>query len=104
MNGWSRRRALQGLGSSALLASLAGPATMSGRALAMGAGWGKYKGQTVRVCWPRQAHFELAKALLGDFIRHDEPHPSAAIAPWYALDYTYVMEPGDAILPRPPIK
>ena len=25
-------------------------------------------------------------------------------APWYSLDYTYVMEPGEAKLPRPPIK
>jgi catechol 1,2-dioxygenase len=42
----------------------------------------------------------------GDYVRHDEPHPSdAAIrAPWYALDYTHVMEPGGAILPQPPIK
>ena len=25
-------------------------------------------------------------------------------APWYSLDYTFVMEPGEARLPRPPIK
>ena len=25
-------------------------------------------------------------------------------APWYSLDYTFVMEPGEAVLPRPPIK
>jgi catechol 1,2-dioxygenase len=39
-------------------------------------------------------------------VRHDEPHPSDASirAPWYSLDYTYVMEPGEAMLPRPPIK
>jgi hypothetical protein len=24
--------------------------------------------------------------------------------PWYSLDYTYAMEPGEAILQRPPIK
>jgi catechol 1,2-dioxygenase len=50
------------------------------------------------------AQFGVTKALLGDFIRHAEPHPSAGIAPWYSLDYTYVMEPGEAVLPKPPIK
>ncbi|MFZ0210660.1 MAG: dioxygenase [Roseiarcus sp.] len=50
--------------------------------------------------------FGVTRALLGDYVRHDEPHPSDATirAPWYSLDYTYVMEPGEAILPRPPIK
>jgi catechol 1,2-dioxygenase len=50
--------------------------------------------------------FGVTKALLGDYVRHDEPHPSdAAIRiPWYALDYTYVMDPGEAVLPQPPIK
>src|SRR5580692_2934648 len=38
--------------------------------------------------------FGVTKALLGDYVRHDEPHPSDARvrAPWYSLDYTYVME------------
>ncbi len=50
--------------------------------------------------------FGVTKALIGDFVRHDRPHPDAAdvSAPWYSLDYTYVMEPGEAVLPRPPIK
>ncbi len=50
--------------------------------------------------------FGVTKALLGDFVRHDEPHPTdgTVASPWYALDYTYVMEPGEAVLPRPPIK
>ncbi|MDX3806138.1 MAG: dioxygenase [Bosea sp. (in: a-proteobacteria)] len=50
--------------------------------------------------------FGVTKALIGDFIRHEEPHPTRpdVQAPWYALDYTYVMEPGEAVLPRPPIK
>lgn len=50
--------------------------------------------------------FGVTKALVGDFVRHDGPHPDApdVPAPWYALDYTYVMEPGEAVLPRPPIK
>jgi catechol 1,2-dioxygenase len=50
--------------------------------------------------------FGVTHALLGDFVRHDEPHPSdrSATTPWYSLDYVYVMEPGEAVLPRPPIK
>lgn len=50
--------------------------------------------------------FGVTQALLGDFVRHDEPHPAHGEigAPWYSLDYVYVMEPGDAVLPRPPIK
>ena len=50
--------------------------------------------------------FGVTKALMGDYVRHDEPHPDhpAARPPWYSLDYTYVMEPGEAVLPRAPIK
>ncbi len=50
--------------------------------------------------------FGVTKALLGDFVRHDEPHPVQAEigTPWWSLDYTYVMEPGEAVLPRPPIR
>ena len=50
--------------------------------------------------------FGVTKALIGDFVRHDEPHPTEADVgtPWYSLDYVYRMEPGDAVLPRPPIK
>jgi catechol 1,2-dioxygenase len=50
--------------------------------------------------------FGVTKALLGDYVRHDAPHPSdqTVKAPWYALDYTYVMEAGETVLPKPPIK
>lgn len=49
--------------------------------------------------------FGVTRALMGDYIRHDERHPSdaAVSAPWYSLDYSFVMEPGETILPRPPI-
>jgi catechol 1,2-dioxygenase len=61
---------------------------------------------------PRDPHidsdvqFGVTKALVGDYVRHDEPHPTdpSIATPWYALDYTYVMEPGETVLPRPPIK
>ena len=50
--------------------------------------------------------FGVTKALLGDYARHEEPHPSdpAIRAPWYSLDYTYIMEPGETTLPAPPIQ
>jgi catechol 1,2-dioxygenase len=50
--------------------------------------------------------FGVTKALLGDFTRHEEPHPSdpSVMAPWYSLDYTFVLEPGETVLPKPPIR
>jgi catechol 1,2-dioxygenase len=50
--------------------------------------------------------FGVTRALTGHYQRHDEPHPTAPDAgtPWYTLDYIFVMEPGEARLPRPPIK
>jgi catechol 1,2-dioxygenase len=50
--------------------------------------------------------FGVTRALIGDFIRHDEPHPTEADvrAPWYSLDHVYRMEAGEAVLPRPPIR
>ena len=47
--------------------------------------------------------FGVTRALMGAFVRHDEPAGDHG-APWYSLDYTYVMEPGEAVLPRPPIR
>jgi catechol 1,2-dioxygenase len=50
--------------------------------------------------------FGVTKALIGDFVRHDTPHPTAGDVgtPWYSLDHVYRMEAGEAVLPRPPIK
>ncbi|MFO1110553.1 MAG: dioxygenase [Bradyrhizobium sp.] len=50
--------------------------------------------------------FGVTRALLGKFVRHDEPHPTArdVVAPWYSLHHTYRMEVGEAVLPRAPIK
>ncbi|WP_315797264.1 dioxygenase [Bradyrhizobium sp. SZCCHNRI3043] len=50
--------------------------------------------------------FGVTKALLGNFIRHDEPHPTEpeVTTPWYSLDHVYRMEIGDTVLPRAPIK
>jgi catechol 1,2-dioxygenase len=50
--------------------------------------------------------FGVTKALLGNFIRHDEPHPSEpdVTPPWYSLDHVYRMEVGETVLPRAPIR
>jgi len=52
------------------------------------------------------AQFGVTRALIGAFVRHDEPHPAepGIAAPWYSLDHTYHLEAGEAVLPRPPIK
>jgi protocatechuate 3,4-dioxygenase beta subunit len=50
--------------------------------------------------------FEVTRALVGDYRRHDDGKPPApgVRAPWYTLSYRFVMESGEAILPKPPIK
>jgi len=48
--------------------------------------------------------FGVTRTLLGDFTRHEEPLEPGGPAPWCSLDYTYVMERGETVLPRPPIR
>ncbi len=50
--------------------------------------------------------FGVTEALIGAFVRHDEPHPTDASirAPWHALEHTYVMQEGETVLPQPPIR
>jgi len=50
--------------------------------------------------------FGVTRALVGNFVRHDETHPEdpGTGTPWFSLDHEYVMERGEAILPKPPIK
>ena len=49
--------------------------------------------------------FGVTRRLLGEFVRHDDKPPSPDVkAPWYSLDYTFIMETGTAKLPRPPIQ
>ncbi len=50
--------------------------------------------------------FGVTRALMGDYVRHDEPYggePDVRV-PWYSLDYTFIMEPGETVLPVAPIK
>jgi protocatechuate 3,4-dioxygenase beta subunit len=49
--------------------------------------------------------FGVTRRLVGDYTRNDEPAPDGdAAPPWYSLEYVFVMEPGEAKLPKPPIK
>ena len=50
--------------------------------------------------------FGVTRHLVGDYRRvtHGTPPAADVDGPWYALDYTFVMEPGEAKLPQPPIK
>jgi catechol 1,2-dioxygenase len=49
--------------------------------------------------------FGVTKALIGNYVRHENEKPPAADVegPWYSFDYTFAMEAGEAKLPRPPI-
>jgi hydroxyquinol 1,2-dioxygenase len=51
--------------------------------------------------------FGVTRALIGDYRKHgaNEKAPAADVkGEWYSLDQTFVMEPGKAKLPRPPIE
>jgi catechol 1,2-dioxygenase len=49
--------------------------------------------------------FGVTRATLGDFVRHQQPHPAAGdIGVWHALDHTYVLEAGEMERPKPPIR
>lgn len=49
--------------------------------------------------------FGVTQALVGQYVLHrDEAAPDADITgPWYSLDQHFVIEPGEARLPKPPI-
>jgi protocatechuate 3,4-dioxygenase beta subunit len=49
--------------------------------------------------------FGVTRPLVGGFEKKKGNAPAADVkGAWYALDYTFVMEPGKAVLPAPPIK
>ena len=49
--------------------------------------------------------FGVTRALIGAYVRHDSPDASLGFkAPWYSLDQRFVLEPGEARRPRPPIR
>ncbi|HXZ68490.1 MAG TPA: dioxygenase [Alphaproteobacteria bacterium] len=51
------------------------------------------------------AQFGVTKALIGHYVLHEnEPAPAADVkGPWWSLDYTFVLEPGESFLPKPPV-
>lgn len=49
--------------------------------------------------------FGVTRALIGDFRTGEGTPPAPDVSgEWFSLDYTFVMEPGEATLPHPPIK
>jgi protocatechuate 3,4-dioxygenase beta subunit len=49
--------------------------------------------------------FGVTRQLIGRYRKGEGAPPAPDVAgPWYTLDYTFVMEPGEAKLPAPPIK
>ena len=49
--------------------------------------------------------FGVTRHLVGDYRLGEGPSPEGdAAGSWYYLDYDFIMEPGEAKLPKPPIK
>jgi catechol 1,2-dioxygenase len=49
--------------------------------------------------------FGVTRALVGNYIKHSDAAPASDVkGEWYSLDQTFVMEPGNAKLPKPPIQ
>jgi catechol 1,2-dioxygenase len=49
--------------------------------------------------------FGVTRALIGDYIRHDEPSSELGFAaPWYSLDQHFALERGEARRPEAPIR
>ena len=49
--------------------------------------------------------FGVTRALLGDYVRHDEASTALGFAaPWYSLDQRFALERGEAQRPKPPIR
>ena len=51
------------------------------------------------------AQFGVTRALIGDYVHHKNgPAPDSEVdGPWYSLDFTFTVEPGDDSLPLAPI-
>jgi len=49
--------------------------------------------------------FGVTRALIGDYVRHDEPSAEQGFAaPWYSLDQQFIIERGEARRPIAPIR
>jgi len=49
------------------------------------------------------AVFGVTRSLVGDYQRHEGPAPDGRPGEWYSFDYTFHLEAGEPVLPRPPI-
>ncbi|MEU5041588.1 dioxygenase [Streptomyces griseorubiginosus] len=51
------------------------------------------------------AQFGVVQSLVGTYVRYEnEPAPGTDVTePWYSLEFTFVVEPGGAWLPTPPV-
>lgn len=51
------------------------------------------------------SQFGVTKALIGNYVRHESGTPPAADVKgaWYTLEHDFIIEPGEARLPKPPI-
>jgi hydroxyquinol 1,2-dioxygenase len=51
------------------------------------------------------AQFGVTRALIGNFVLHEnEPAPDRTVTgPWYSLEHTFVLQPGESYLPPPPV-
>ena len=70
-----------------------------------------FKTMVSQIYAPDDAHidsdvqFGVTRALIGDYVRHDEPSAEHGFAaPWYSLDRHFVLEPGEARRPAAPIR
>jgi len=70
-----------------------------------------FKTLITQIYAPDDAHidsdvqFGVTRALIGNYLRHDEPAPEPDVAtPWYSLDQRFVLEPGEARRPTAPIR
>lgn len=71
-----------------------------------------YKTIPAQIYFPGDPHidtdvqFGVTRNLMGDYVEHQEPNPDhpEMPAPWWSLDQTFVIEPGEAKLPKPPIR
>jgi len=53
----------------------------------------------------KDPQFGVTEKLIGNYVEHSEPGPEPDVkAPWYSLDYEFVLRPGESSLPRPPIR
>jgi protocatechuate 3,4-dioxygenase beta subunit len=49
--------------------------------------------------------FGVTRAVIGDYVRHDEPSPNLNFAaPWFSLDQRFILQSGDARRPPAPIR